>query len=509
MNYIHTPKEVTVGDIRDKGYSLSSSMYHHLIIPTSNVKRVRDLLDTARPFDKGVEPGSRWYMKRSTHYFIRTKALQDHSYLLYPKGDAIIPINPRVFENVNLSDGDILMSKDSNIGECVVVDGDRWKNHMFSGGVLRLNPICDRWYFFSFLKHQIFKSQLQIMSPRGATILHAKSLWLDCFIPFPNQSDADRVVCYVSSLVQAIVDKEKAIRQRSEFINNLINEELARSQKSKSFNTYFYPGSDKIRQLGRLDAVIYDREYMGKIYQILNYENGSETPSEMGFIVTPGPSLEIKIISTRLDSTISKPGFYTLILPTNISEYGTMKVLQYLGTRKKLPLLKQGDIVFGEAGFQKGRSIVLVEAYKNCTTNAHGLYARRSDGDIVKTVFFRCIFNWYREMRLIDIMGVGGSGGHLSPSYFDDFIRIPKFSLEKQLEIAKLYHNSAQQPDSPLQLDTFVDWHRQWNVDLGIWELDHEMKALQQTLAEVQDKIIQGKTVQIPLDKQEKAHIFA
>ena len=42
-------------------------------------------------------------------------------------------------------------------------------------------------------------------------------------------------------------------------------------------------------------------------------------------------------------------------------------------------------------------------------------------------------------------------------------------------------------------LATFVAWHREWNDNLGIWELDREMKTLQRTLDEVQEQIIEKK----------------
>ncbi len=244
--------------------------------------------------------------------------------------------------------------------------------------------------------------------------------------------------------------------------------------------------------------MIYDHEYKSKIWLVENYAHGSETPQQAGFTVTPSPSLEIKVIRTRIDSETYCPGYYTLILPTNISVYGTMNVLQYLGTAKRLPLLEYGDIIFGEAGFQKGRSIVLLDNWPKCTTNAHGLYAHRSDEDIQKAVFFRCIFNWFRTMRLIDIMAVGGSGGHFSPEYFD-YVHIPKFPADKQAEIARLYHHDTSPPSGTPTLDTFRGWHRQWNTDLGIWELAREMKSLQHTLSEVQKQIIEGETVTIPL----------
>ncbi len=496
MNYLRIPKEVALADIRAKNTSFSPSMYRQVVIPTSKTKRIADVLEQNSPFDKGIEPGSLWYIKRSPYYFIRTKALQDYSYLLYPKGGAIVPINPKVFEDPELGVGDILMSKDSNVGECAIVDSDQWKNHMFSGGIVRLHPQVDRYYFFAFIKHQLFKAQLVAMTARGATITHAKTLWLDCLIPFPNQSNADRVIQYVSALTQAAIEKETAIRERSDRINKLIQAELEGNQKQGGFH-FEYPHTSEVRHLKRLDAAIYSEEYKSKIWLIENYSHGYLTPTADGFKVIPGPSLEIKIIGTRIDSDIPKSGFYALILPTNISIYGTMNVITYLGTKKKLPLLQQGDIIFGEAGFQKGRSIVLLDGIENCTTNAHGLYARRTDGNIEKSIFFRCIFNWYRSMRLVDLMAVGGSGGHFSPEYFY-YIRIPKFPDEKQEQIVRLYHNPSPPPSWMPTLDNFVEWHRGWNNNLGIWELDREMKILQKTLSNTQDQIMEGKTIKVP-----------
>jgi hypothetical protein len=114
-----------------------------------------------------------------------------------------------------------------------------------------------------------------------------------------------------------------------------------------------------------------------------------------------------------------------------------------------------------------------------------------------KSVFFRCIFNWYRSQRLIDLMAVGGSGGHFSPDYFD-FVLIPKFPDPLQQEIVRLYHNAVAPPVRRATLANFVAWHREWNEDLGIWELDRELKTLKRTLSEVQERIIEGRTVRVP-----------
>ena len=95
-------------------------------------------------------------------------------------------------------------------------------------------------------------------------------------------------------------------------------------------------------------------------------------------------------------------------------------------------------------------------------------------------------------------MAVGGSGGHFSPDYFD-FVLIPKFPEHIRERIVRLYHNPASPPAHKAKLENFVAWHRVWNESLGIWDLDREMKTLQRTLAAVQEKIIEGQTVKIPL----------
>ena len=494
MNLLRIPKEIAYSDLLNKTVAFSASLHQKVEIPTPKRQPIRDLLDAKNPFDRGVEPGSLHYRQRSSKWLLRTKSLQPHSFLLYPKGDAAQGIVPSAFRNPQLKAGDILMSKDSNIGECGIVDGTRWEDYMFSSGILRLHPKINRLYFFAFLKHPIFKAQLQASVPRGATIKHAKSLWLDCLIPLPNQNNSDEVIEYVASLTQAILDKQIAIRDRAEKIISVIDDELKANQKHAQVSKYFYPAISDVTESLRLDACIYDRRYKQQINLIENYKYGYMTPKEAGFVVTPGPSLEIKIIRTRIDSEVPRKGFYALILPTHISLYGTLNALPYIGTGKALPILQKGDILFGEAGFHKGRSIVLLDHIDRCTTNAHGLYARRNDGDIDKSVFFRCIFDWYRTVGLIDMMAVGGSGGHFSPEYFD-YLRIPNFPDFVKERVVRMYHNEVPVSYRPTDFTSTTGWHYARNKQLGLWQLNREMKELQGHLLGIQNSIIAGDSV--------------
>lgn len=491
MDFNRVPKEICYKDIISKGYSLSPLMYKKIEIPNRTVKKLKDLLVEGNEYKKGNEPGSQWYIKASDKYLIRTKALQDHSYLVYPKGDSVIPLNPKRWMNYELKHGDILLSKDSNIGEAAIVYGDECKNADFCGGIVKLNVRAEfnGYYIFAFLKHPLFKEQLSVLCPKGATIQHAGDRWMECEIPFPNQKDSAAVVDWVGQCVEKIMMLEAMIAYKSKEIVHLIDSELLANQKNKGYQ-YEYPRFKKIIKELRLDAAIYCKEYEEKIHFIEGYKGGFWTPDEYGFSVIPGPSLEIKLLKTRIDSETYIPGFYQLFLPTNLSEYGTVNKIQYLGTKRKLPLLKKGDVLFGEAGFQKGRSIVIMEETERCTTNAHGLYARQTSVDMKKSVFFRCIFDWYRSKGLIDLMAAGGSGGHFSPEYFG-YIRIPRFNDEMTDRVVNLYDSGAafateQEPDRLTE---------ETAAALGIVQLDRELKYLKNRLHTILEDIINDRPV--------------
>ena len=179
-SYIHTPKTISINDIEEKNYNLSSSQYKELIMPNNNYKRVKEFLSRKlNRSDLGIEVGSLSYIDKSPYYFIRTKALQEYSYLPIFTNETALPILPSEFVQMNLKEGDLLISKDSNIGEIVILDKD-YPNYMLSGAIYKL-PVKDEWryYLLAFIKHDIFREQLDFMVPKGATIRHAKTMFLD------------------------------------------------------------------------------------------------------------------------------------------------------------------------------------------------------------------------------------------------------------------------------------------------------------------------------------------
>ena len=258
-NYIHTPKTISYRDIVDCGFSLSSSQHKKFEIPNQNCKLVRDFLtrDLARK-DLGMEVGSINYIEKSSHYFLRTKALQAHSYLPEISPETALPIMPSSFVKMNLKAGDLVISKDSNIGEIVILDKD-YPNYMLSGALYKLPVGQHKYYLLAMMKHDIFREQLDFIVPKGATIRHAKTLFLDCQIPMPID-DADNVINFVEILTQAIVNKERLIKERHQAILTLIEQELLNNQKPNQFK-FELPTIKEIEEIGRLDTGLYSRQF--------------------------------------------------------------------------------------------------------------------------------------------------------------------------------------------------------------------------------------------------------
>jgi hypothetical protein len=100
---------------------------------------------------------------------------------------------------------------------------------------------------------------------------------------------------------------------------------------------------------------------------------------------------------------------------------------------------------------------------------------------------------------MIDYIGVGGSGGHCAPQYFN-LIEIPNFPEEVQEEIAKLYFNKPETPEiGPKDIDEIISKDIEWSQNAGIIELDTSIKSLKKHLNHVIDQIISDKNIKIDM----------
>ena len=413
VHYVEIPNAVRVEDVLKANASLSPHRYQRARIQAKRRRLVREFLDGTPT--KGEEVGSNAYISRSPKTFVRTKVLQSDSFIPEFTGDAVVPILPSSFRDMQLSDGDLLLSKDSNVGASALLDQD-YPNHMLSSGLLKL-PVSEgaKSFLFAFFKHDLFYSQLTAV-PRGATIRHGKNLFLDCEVPLPDPSEEGKVFSFVDSLVQMVVRRERQLRKNEERIHGLIEAELANNQRPGRFR-YSNSGIMEISKAGRLDAGFYGMEHKRKQFMIANYANGSGTVEDWGFELGRGQNLQVSAIGKSIYASVPRSGYYTLIRPTNLSDYGTVTRYEYLGNPRSLSLIRDGDIVFSAEG-SIGKCMMFAVSSERLITNIHGMILRQKDRDDEESAFVCCFLRHLRHIGILDRLSVGGQGGSLAERYW-------------------------------------------------------------------------------------------
>lgn len=493
--YIDIPLFTTLDEIVNKNYTLSATQYKSFNIPNKNIKPLSDFLDRkiARE-DLGYEVGSECYVENSPFIFVKTKALQPESYLLDENKESIQCITPHNYVEMGLKQGDLLISKDSNVGEIVILDKD-YPNAMLCGGIYRLPITKNKYYLLAFIKSDVFRQQIDFLVPRGSTIRHGKTKFLDCLIPLPNKSSEDTIK-YVELLMQAIINKEIEIRRKYNQIIADIQNELEASQNNQNFK-YDLPNISEIMKLDRMDSSLYSEDFRRKEFLITNYKYGVSSVKKLGFQISRGQNLQISNIGKSIQTDVYRKNYYTLILPKFLSKYGTVYKKEYLGNPNELKTLRKGDVIFGAEGNEKGRSLAIIEEQSNTITNIHGITLNQKQHSLTKGIFIKLFLDYYRANGMIDAYAVGGNGGSLAIKYWD-FLKFPNFPAEKENQVVKLYHNTdSNYETSNLKLDNFLDYDNKFNQEAGIYELDKSMKYLQEKLNDAINAIVDDTEVKI------------
>ena len=347
------------------------------------------------------------------------------------------------------------------------------------------------YYFYAFTKHKIFNIQwIGSGSIQKNTVSKERK---KIFIP---KISNETVIKYISVLTQAIINKDKLIKDRHKRIIETIEKELQSNQKKDTF-AYKLPKYQEVRESGRLDTNLYRKEFKEIDFLIKNYSKGFNTIYDLGFALSRGQNLQVSNIGNSIYSKTYYPNFYTLMLPKFLSKYGTIDTVEYIGNQKELKTLKKGDLIFGAEGFEKGRSIVIIEEKERTITNIHGITIQQEEHNVEKAIFVKCCLDYLRDKGLIDLFAVGGNGGSLAQKYWE-YIPFPKFAENEQLNLVKLYHNKETKYESETwSLDNFLTNDNEFNNVAGIYELDKTAKQLKAKLNLAIDNIVNDKPVKI------------
>lgn len=496
MQYMQVPPAVNYKDLRAK-QSLSPSSYKTFLIANKTTKRIRDLI--SEKAQKGQEVGSSSYISKSNFYFLRNKALQASCFVpALHDVECMVPILPNSFKDLKLKKGDILLSKDANVGETAYLHEDL-PYCMISGGLVRLRfPEQIGHYVFAFMKSDFFKEQVYLMTARGATIRHAKSLWLDAVIPLLNGPNKDEVIEFVGHMTKAVIRKEVEIERKYNKIIALIDKELKGNQGPGTF-TYNMPSLKELQQTRRINASIYSMDFKHNIFHIENYKHGSKTLQDLGFKPKRGPNLAVSVIGRSIYSEEPKSNFYELIEPMDITDFMTVRRFRWLGNKTEIPCLRKSDILFGAEG-NIGKVYVFCDDVNNTITNYHGMSINTDDTKTLwENIFIGCFLSYLKEERVFEKIAVGGQGGSVGKEKLLR-LKIPDFPPANKEEIAKYYYNPMSYDEEKLNASFFEEEDTRVTRDAGISQLDKQLKAIRRILNGIIERVIWDKEVEISFD---------
>lgn len=485
LSYISKPKSVTALALRNVRTSFCPKDYRVIEFTNTNLIKLSELLiDNFQ----GQEIGSDAYFKKSPYRFLKTVNITDKIILDETSIEYCIPIGTR-----QPNQGNIFIVKDgagNGLGEACYYHIDNKKGFDFiSAGVLAIDvKLENRFYVLGILKSQHFKDFVNLNTPEGSTIRHSKKIALDYFITFPTAKNFKRpldIERYLSLLVQNLIDKEIQFNLKNSFIDNIIESELEKNQKSNKYK-FTYPTINEIKKELRTDTILYTDKYKRLEFVVTNYKNGFFNIPETA--IRPG-----KTPDDYYYTNYKSENTFEWVTPKNLSQR-RLTFKTYLHTKQK-PVTKKYSLIF--SGIRYVGNCWFVEDEKSpIFCNQNTLVINHSE-KVEEQLFIMCYFSSQIGKRLQLMQRVFGIVPIL---YSKDFakIPIPKFPLEIKNKIAKEYYNNVSS-DKDLTLENYFEKEKVRNSKLGLFQLNAEIIELKNKIEIVVDKIIKEEKMEIEL----------
>lgn len=433
MHELIVPTEVRFSEIKENG-SLSPNNYKKLAIKNPNRHTIAFYMNGANPYIKGIEPGSSAYVPKSEQRFLRNSCINNIHFTV--DKDKYIYLNPNYYTGSMISDGDILLCTDANIGDCCLYISDKEKV-AFSSGMIKLNFKQEKYkyYVMAFMRDDYFREQLNAKTPRGATIRHSGDLFLECEIPdCPNEW----IYSLMESLIKNITHAEHASERKLRDSESIIADELMIKEY-----TYVNPSVRELLDKSRLDSGAYSNTVYQWRENIKNYKNGCTNLAGFGFKTQRGPSLQVRDLGRSIQTDKYRKGYNVLIYPSDISSSGYVDRVTYLGARNRVWFLGEKYILFASEG-TIGKTFIICDDTMHFTTNIHGtmIYPLNMSTDIKYSIFLGLYLNWLRSKGVLVKLSVGANGGSFAVGYWDNIL-IPKVDESFMDKLAKLYNNDV------------------------------------------------------------------
>jgi len=224
------PTEIRLSSLLEANV-LSPKNYAMIGIRNEKTTALRTFLATSNPFTAGSEPGAFSYVPYSNVSFIRNSCIDSLNWS-NQTGKEIF-LNPKYGYSTALGANDVLLCKDANIGDTCLFIPQEGRQYAISSGVVRLNFAEEqyKYYCLAFLRDAYFVSQLDAKTPKGSTIRHAGTGFLDCLIPTIGNAER-KLLPLIESLTKNIAYAERVSLAKLEAACSLIEADFLRKTET-------------------------------------------------------------------------------------------------------------------------------------------------------------------------------------------------------------------------------------------------------------------------------------
>lgn len=462
--------------------ALSARDYRELQISNSNVKKLSTLLiDDPK---QGKEIGSPYYMKKSTHRFLKTvniseNFLVDLSTIEYCKpGNSVFP-----------KKNEILIVKDgvgNGLGNVALYPYNNDDNmDSISSGLISINVKEKlKYYVLAMLKSQHFKDFIDLNTAQGSTIRHSQKIALEYNVPFPvseNNISTENVIKLVDGIMKNIISKEKQIKKKEYKINEIIYNELKNNQKVGGYKQT-HTRISLIKEKNRLDSGLYERKYKELEFLIENYKNSFFTIPKDKF--KSGSTPKIRIFNPKNSN-------FNWVTPTLITDNGFYKPYTSINMKTNNNLSKDSILIINRTSKgKKGEYVGIACYYPICKYGKghhnQGIY-RIEDYTKEEKLFIVCLLNSDLYRKLCGCISIGSKMKEMKVTDFSE-LKFLDFKVDRRNEVIREYYNEVNK--EKINLDNYINYNKNRNQSLGIFQNSYELVELRKKLDEIIHKII-------------------
>lgn len=463
MEDILIPEQIRISKIIGNNRNLSPTNYKIIGIRSNKKVKIASLLKPSA-FIRGTEPGSSAYLRNfsSKVKFVRNSCVDKLNFLVQTQKTVFLNEKLISFRNNQLlRNGDLVISTDANIGDCAIFLSDDSEDYLVSSGMVKLNlkKETNKYYLFAMLRDSYFNIQLDTLTPRGSTIRHSGSNFLQCEIPYPQENQL-WVINVIETLMKNIIYAEKRAQEILLEIFEIYDSELS--------NVKIEPkviGVSNLLTNKRVDAGFYSEEVQNFFQKVEKYSDGSKTLCDLGYKTQRGPSLQKRDLGRSIKTKYYKAGYSLLVYPSDISDNGFIDKSVFLGAAGKVWFLEKNDILFSAEG-NVGKTFTVCDESLRFTTNIHGIIItpiNNKEADITNAIFIGTFLNYMKRKGVMDKLSVGGQGGSFAVQYWD-ILRFPNLSRNILNRIKELYFSEKS--------ITPFDFNEQKTKTMGIYEVN-------------------------------------